>query len=188
MEQSVAAAVREHCALAGGENEGAQRLEAGRSGQRLDPAFDPRVAQVHSHQEGEPLRMAQSRRFGVRSHGAEGAVSQTVAGLERPVLSCRLIFVEQQPLYTEGIHDRQRRLGAEHIGVYLRVNDIHGSLPGLQACPKADDCIGEVVRPEEGRYSPRTTGPSKTAATQPGNHQPLYLSRQRIHSRRGSRS
>lgn len=53
---------------------------------------------------------------------------------------------------------------------------------------QADDCIGEVVRPEEGRYSPRTTGPSKTAATQPGNHQPLYLSRQRIHSRRGSRS
>ena len=69
MEQSVAAAVREHCALAGGENEGAQRLEAGRSGQRLDPAFDPRVAQVHSDQEGEPLRMAQRRRFGVRSHG-----------------------------------------------------------------------------------------------------------------------
>jgi hypothetical protein len=63
---------------------------------------------------------------GAAENKADAAVSRSSV-TRRSVLGCSPIFVEQRPLNGEGIHDRQRHVGAEHVGVYLCVDDIHGS-------------------------------------------------------------
>lgn len=94
LEQPVTSAVPELRGIGRGEDDGPQRFEAGRLGQRFDPALDPRIARVHPHQEGEPLRMAQRRGFGVRPDWAKGTVRQSISGLGRPVPIGSLILVE----------------------------------------------------------------------------------------------
>lgn len=99
----------------------------GRGGQCLNPALDAGVEGVDPHQEGEPVGMAQRRRLSIGSDVAESTVGQAIARLRRSVVGPRQVFVEQHALDALRVHDRQRDFGAQHIGVHLRVDDVHGS-------------------------------------------------------------
>jgi hypothetical protein len=126
-QQPVVSAVLEHRALGRGEDQCAQRLEPRRGGQRFNPVFDAGVGRVHPHQEGEPIGMTKSGRFGVWSNAAKGAAGQAITGKQRSILGHSFELVEQHGLDPQGIHDRDCDLGAEHVRMDLRVDNIHGS-------------------------------------------------------------